>query len=643
MAAQARLVIEVDEKGALRALDAVNGKLVKTGQTGNVVMTGVHKDTEKARTAMEFLSRTTGVELPRAFQKVIASSATMRTALSAAFNVSIVAGFAAAIAHLLVEAINKVREHLNRFDDEQNQKLYEQYIRGVKIIMDLEALRWEAAKAGQNRLYQLNVEWGQKRAELEKQLHIERTANNTLAVKDLLESERLLDKQYTALIHEERARQDKEAAEKHLALVQKMLAQEQRIRAHMLGARANLADELGAIDARHGIPGELMLPPGMSRPGPAFLEFVEKRRKAIEETVRMEEDAALAVGSSWTRSYREIRTEADRRLREIEDALRRTEITAEDAARRTAAVWIEASARMRDQLASDLERFFSDPLGTLKGMARRLGFQIMASLMLGLQGGQGSLGGIFGGLFGKLFGGGIFGGGGFGLPGATGPLIQNFGPTLGGVPVGIPGFSIGSSGSSASLGARLGIFSRASFSNPAGLSSLTGLGALGLFGGAAALGILAPFLFGNTASRGNIEFARQLSAQMTPGISATLNSFSSHQLGTQDAINQLAQQREQFLGTPGFQAAAYSVSGSNFIRDIAQGMLQIRRTQASRDARAANISALPGSEFGDPNFQLEIQPGAIVINSNQPPDQIAREVVKAINRLALDRGKPRIV
>lgn len=182
----------------------------------------------------------------------------------------------------------------------------------------------------------------------------------------------------------------------------------------------------------------------------------ELERTNARDTTRMEEDAAVAVLPPWQRTNAQIALDAKRRVEDIQEQLRKHEISEQDAARRTAAVWQETFAKMRDELADKLQGLFDDITSgnigkRFRDQFKHLVFQMIATWILGLQqmraasatGFGGGGGGILGSLFGGLLGlGGIFGGGGsaggpFGFPGTpptfpAGGRVGGLGAVFGG-------------------------------------------------------------------------------------------------------------------------------------------------------------------------------------------------------------------
>jgi hypothetical protein len=166
----------------------------------------------------------------------------------------------------------------------------------------------------------------------------------------------------------------------------------------------------------------------------------ELERQNAEEVTRAEEQAAVDILPPWQRSYAQISLDTQRRLREIQQAQKDTRLSAEEAAKLSAAARQIEFAKVRDQLAGDLENLFDNITSGNIGkyfltQFKHMVFQMVAAWILGMQQMKaasqqqmGSGGGILGSIFGGIFGGGGFGGG-VG-PGGTPPI---FGGGVGGV------------------------------------------------------------------------------------------------------------------------------------------------------------------------------------------------------------------
>ncbi len=148
MAAVAAITITVDEKGAISAIQGVEGAfkqveggLRKTGSTGNVVMTELVKQQRQANDSAQLLSRTLGVELPRQLTRFLATSKTIGPILSAAFNLTLIGGFIVAITQIpaLIENVAEALTHWKR-DSEATMKsvgaMNKTLLESQKIIRD---------------------------------------------------------------------------------------------------------------------------------------------------------------------------------------------------------------------------------------------------------------------------------------------------------------------------------------------------------------------------------------------------------------------------------------------------------------------------------------------------------------------------
>jgi gas vesicle protein len=141
-------------------------------------------------------------------------------------------------------------------------------------------------------------------------------------------------------------------------------------------------------------------------------------RKNLEEMTRLQADAALAMLPPWQRAYAQIASDAEQQLRQVQEALRKTEISQEDAASRIAAIQTAEFAHMRDQLAGDLQSLFDDITSGNIGHRflkefEKMVFQMVATWMLSMKAMQGAssqtmgtgAGGILDTIFGGIFGG----------------------------------------------------------------------------------------------------------------------------------------------------------------------------------------------------------------------------------------------
>jgi hypothetical protein len=171
------------------------------------------------------------------------------------------------------------------------------------------------------------------------------------------------------------------------------------------------------------------------------------RQQTAAETIKLEEDAAVATVPPWQRSYAQISMDTQDKLRQIQRNLNDTTITSDQAAEQSAAVWQINFAKTRDQLATDMESFFDDITSgnigqRFKKMFEDIVFQMVATWILGMNGMRGASSIAMGAgptsILSTLFGlggsgGGIFGGGGGSASGGTPPFLGGLlGPLFGG-------------------------------------------------------------------------------------------------------------------------------------------------------------------------------------------------------------------
>src|SRR5882724_5977746 len=103
-----QIVIEVDSKGAITALNQLDSAGNKVGQGFTKIkpapLEEVSKSSEKARQSMQLLSNITGVQMPRALENILAKTPGVSSALNAAFSATIVA----TLAKEIVSAIDQL-------------------------------------------------------------------------------------------------------------------------------------------------------------------------------------------------------------------------------------------------------------------------------------------------------------------------------------------------------------------------------------------------------------------------------------------------------------------------------------------------------------------------------------------------------
>jgi hypothetical protein len=200
-------------------------------------------------------------------------------------------------------------------------------------------------------------------------------------------------------------------------------------------------------------------------------EYLQRQQAAINETLQMQEAAAVAIAPPWERADMEIYTSAAQRIREIGLQERSGLISSADAAARTAAVWQESAGKVLDSWTSTFETLFSGGGAQyIQDLARKFMARIAAELTL-----QSGLGGILGPMLGLPSGvqgvtnagfGTTFGGGTNSLLGALGLA----GGSIGGAATGAAGFG----GSTSSLLATLGLGGGSTGTGATGASGAAG-------------------------------------------------------------------------------------------------------------------------------------------------------------------------
>jgi hypothetical protein len=223
----------------------------------------------------------------------------------------------------------------------------------------------------------------------------------------------------------------------------------------------------------------------------------EKVRRMEDETINIERQAAIAMAPPWERANATIVADYQARMDKIREMQKTGDLDEEHAARQAAAAWTDAFAKMRDNLASDMETLFDNITSGNIGkyflaQFKHMVFEMLATWILGMQGMRnasqqqmGSGGGILGSIFGGIFG----GGGGFGGAGSGGGqggigslpgVITNFaggngdfgGETSGPAFPGLAGIAL-SAGGGAGPGTTL-----PSGAGPGGAAGAAGLGAI---------------------------------------------------------------------------------------------------------------------------------------------------------------------
>jgi Tfp pilus assembly protein PilE len=128
MASQVQIVISVDDKGAISALQQVGAQakqlgpsFQKSGAQGNVVFTELTKQTQQAHDASTLFSRLLGVQLPRQLDTFIAKSRTLAPVFANLFNAAIIASFVVAIATALASLIEQWQAYADAVKNAQRE------------------------------------------------------------------------------------------------------------------------------------------------------------------------------------------------------------------------------------------------------------------------------------------------------------------------------------------------------------------------------------------------------------------------------------------------------------------------------------------------------------------------------------------
>jgi hypothetical protein len=480
MAAVAQIVIEVDEKGAVRSLNNLSGQtqkldptLRKVGQSSNVVFTGMQKDHDRATQSIRLVSESIGVGVPRALQRVIASSAVARTALSAVFNVAApvaIAIFAFQQITAAIEAIEaKARELSGKESlarriwglDSVNRERFH------AALKQNEELTVQIAMATASDTQKISIQLADDLRKINEQLESAKITEGMKA-SEKLERTILLRKQLAAAQLLDLARKnaidvaEAEGAALEQGALRRGQAEQQAIdqlkEARSQAAVAGLSAEqaiLQKLDEEIAKIRELAkqypslrgqaeatvaaLTDAAARERTKIYEDELKRRDEIldqeqndriaaesrgtEEIVRMEQDAAIAVLPPWQRADAQIVLDHQRTVEELKKQLDRGEIDNDQFLRGRNAAWAKANAELRDNMANELERLFDDITSgnigkRIRDNFKHLFFQILAQWILTMQGmrtataggGPGGTPPFFPGGAGGGAGGGIFGG-----------------------------------------------------------------------------------------------------------------------------------------------------------------------------------------------------------------------------------------
>lgn len=196
MAAVASIIIEVDEKGAVSALNRVDtaGRqiepgLQRVGQRGNVVMTGLAKDHQRARDAAQLLSNMIGIQMPRSIERVIVSSAGMQKALLAAFSVTSVVGVAVFAIQQIVDTIDRANEAFDNFTKtaQRRQAAADAIGREIfhKTLKDIRDTQIETQRATAGAIEQIHIQLRDTLRDIDDQIQSQEALGNKRTVEEL--------------------------------------------------------------------------------------------------------------------------------------------------------------------------------------------------------------------------------------------------------------------------------------------------------------------------------------------------------------------------------------------------------------------------------------------------------------------------
>jgi gas vesicle protein/Rps23 Pro-64 3,4-dihydroxylase Tpa1-like proline 4-hydroxylase len=511
MPATASIIIEVDAKNAGQSVDQLNAKvsqlepsLKRSGDRGNVVFTDLTKRTEQARDAAQLFANVTGVQLPRALEKVIAKSQSIGPALATAFNVAVVAQFAVIALQQIGDLYNKIIESNRQLQqilgENETKRLEDNAARSDALLQTNRQLTLKIATQTAGDLTAIDKELAIKREELHRQFNeaaLFGDVNSQILISNqVVEMEKdaaqrrllirrgwadqtrkleeqaeqaaldgigLVDAQEAAALNSlgetyNRGKIDFANFERQLTAIQQLSAAqrqkiardeddgtrrlaEQSLESRLKGidainaAEQDAKDELDVLHERQIIDDKNYYERRSALEYQFESQRIEIERRANEQTQQFNEDAAVAAALPWDRANVQIRVDAERRIREIQQELQDSTITEQQAAAQISAVWQQTFAQMRDSLADQLEGLFDDITSGNIGRRflnnfKKLVFEMIASWLLGIRQMQTASafsfggGGLLSGLFGGLLGIGGFGGSGAQSigPGGTAPF-----------------------------------------------------------------------------------------------------------------------------------------------------------------------------------------------------------------------------
>jgi hypothetical protein len=472
MATQVQLEITVDESGAVQGIRAFDTQLKKTGhdaedagKKGKKSMESMEKQLHQSHQAAQLLSRTFGIEMPQQLEKIVAKTPGVRSALSAAFNATVVLAFVGAIG----EAVRHSDElkgkwfHLkdaiqSLFDSDLRKMLKtEDTKRDLEGVTDLVfGLNKTAALAGKQGFSQITEELVQSNKELDLFLEKFKREIEDKYGRGSARSGELIGMAGGAVNRGREAlrtaadEKEKELARQHARDLRGIQLQgELAGKSDVEQIRLQLAADLTNIDENLALSEKEKIDQRLAMEKRAAAEILDLRKKYGEDIQRLIADEQ----GSGLEGFAKIQFEAKQKVAEIEKQYRdifdkvhldpsdpnyQQELDAivnAEADKMRAIGAVQAAALkeqqklMRDltvQLGDDLENLLSGNIGdNIKKEFKKLGFQMIASMILGMKGAaagyqQGSQMGtpLIGLLTGIL---GIGGGGGtYGSPGSVG-------------------------------------------------------------------------------------------------------------------------------------------------------------------------------------------------------------------------------
>jgi len=395
----------MDEQGVIRGFQRIGaegqrleGTLQKVGSRGNVVFTELTKQQNQARDAAQLLSRSLGVEVPRAVQKVITQSNVLGPLLSQAFSATIAVAFAQAIYTAVEPAIIAVINHLHAFEDAVAQMEARNAAASNKLLEQSEAntkaLRLRAQLAGADEIRSIEIKLAADLADIHRRQQKAGNAGSVHAARQLIEEKKALEKAAAAeigAIHEKAERERmKKILEGYEAFLKRRTESMRKFREDILGAERTQQDAaieavIGNLEGEERVNNELEWKI-------ALLEELKRKYKGfgqIAESITVQQEQAER------RAAREIQQIRQQQLMEWQQNVR--------------------------HMAASIQSFLDNPIQYLRNLWKRFLAEMVASWILSTRamsgggaapGGGFSLGGMLRGLFG-------LGGGGFSLPGGT--------------------------------------------------------------------------------------------------------------------------------------------------------------------------------------------------------------------------------